>query len=198
MELAEEPVSRIYQPKGSEELLVPVLASELKFSVTAVPAVARLIWFGAGILNEEELAEVRLPEVKAIVAPLTAPALVAVKPVKVAVPPAAALVVVPPNVQLPASALAAVTLAVLVVALPYWSWITTAGWVAKAAPFSAGAVGCVVMESFAAVPAPTDWVKEVVLYPVAVITMALLPELCKRLAGTEAEGVKVICPELTE
>jgi len=149
----------MYQPKGSEELLVPVLASELKFSATAVPAVARLIWFGAGILNVEEVAGVRMPEVKVIVAPLTAPALVAVNPVKLAVPPAAALVVVPPKVQLPASPLAAVTLAVLVVALLYWSRIATTGWAARAAPLSAGAVGCVVMESLLAAPAPIDWVK---------------------------------------
>lgn len=66
-----------------------------------------------------EVAAVKLPEVNVMVAPVTAPELVAVSPEKVAVPLIAATVVVPPKVQLPASPLVATTLAVLVVRLSY-------------------------------------------------------------------------------
>ena len=66
-----------------------------------------------------EVTPVRPVEVKVMVALVTAAALVAERLLKVADPLTAATVVVPPNVQLPTSPLAAVTLTVLVVAFPY-------------------------------------------------------------------------------
>ena len=76
---------------------------------------------GAGILNEFELPEAVNPElVKLSVALFTAAVLVAVKPANVTTPLEAATPVVPPNVQVPASLLAAVTDALLVVTVfPY-------------------------------------------------------------------------------
>ena len=65
-----------------------------------------------------EVTPVRPVEVKVMVAPVTAAALVAVSPEKVAVPLTAARLVVPPSVQVPAPT-AAATVAVLVVAFPY-------------------------------------------------------------------------------
>ena len=57
---------------------------------------------GAIILNPGvEVAVVKTPHVNVIVAPETAAKLVAVNPVKVAVPAEPALVSVPPNVQVP-------------------------------------------------------------------------------------------------
>ena len=73
---------------------------------------------GATILNVLDVTPVKAVEVKVIVAPVTAAALVAVKPEKVVVPDVAATEVVPPKVQVPAPT-AAETLAVLVVAFPY-------------------------------------------------------------------------------
>ena len=69
-------------------------------------------------MNPEEATPAMLPELKLIVAPVTAPVLVAVSPEKVTVPFTAATVAVPPKVQLP-SPTAAVTMAVLDVAFPY-------------------------------------------------------------------------------
>ena len=54
------------------------------------------------MLNAVEVTPVRVLDVKEMVAPVTAAALVAVKPAKVAVPEAAACVAVPPIVQMPA------------------------------------------------------------------------------------------------
>ncbi|NDE18154.1 hypothetical protein EBZ80_24865 [bacterium] len=119
------------------------------------------------MLKAEEVAAVKLPEVNVIVAPATAESLVALSPLKDAVPPTAATVVVPPITQVPWTA-ATVTLAVLVVAFPYWSWIATTGWIAKAAPFSVGAVGCVVMTTLAGAPAPIVCAIDVLLKPVAI------------------------------
>ncbi|HNY02559.1 MAG TPA: hypothetical protein PKG48_08230 [Bacteroidales bacterium] len=77
---------------------------------------------GAGILNELDVIPVSDPHEKLMVAPVTAEALVAVKPLNVAVPLTPATDVVPPRVQVPAPT-AATTEAVLAVVLPYWSWI---------------------------------------------------------------------------
>ena len=66
----------------------------------------------------EDVAPVKPPDVKLMVAPVTAAAEVAVNPEKVAVPFTAATVAVPPKVQVPAPT-AAVTLSVLAVAFPY-------------------------------------------------------------------------------
>ena len=73
---------------------------------------------GAGILKADDVTPVSPLELKVMVAPVTAVGLVAVKPVKVAVPETAAFVVVPPIVQIPVPTAAAM-LAVLVVTLPY-------------------------------------------------------------------------------
>ena len=73
---------------------------------------------GLAILNEPEVTPVKLPLENAIVAPVTAAALVAVKPLKVVVPEIPATDVVPPIVHVPALT-AAVTEAVLVVVLLY-------------------------------------------------------------------------------
>ena len=135
-----------------------------------------------------EVAPVNPVEVKLIVAPVTAAALVAVSPEKVAVPLTAARPVAPPSVQVPAPT-AAATVAVLAVAFPYWSWIATTGWVASAPPLLAGVAGCVVMASLFAAPAPMFCVTVALLYPVAITAMLLLPLDC---SNAEAEGVKVI------
>jgi hypothetical protein len=72
---------------------------------------------GAGMLNDELVAAVNPLEVNVMVAPATALVLKAVKPVKVAVPLTADLVVVPPKVHVAWTG-AAVMLAVLATALP--------------------------------------------------------------------------------
>ena len=73
---------------------------------------------GATIVKEAEEIPVRPDDVKSIVAPVTAAALVAVNPEKVAVPSTAATGEVPPRVHAPAPT-AAETEAVLVVVFPY-------------------------------------------------------------------------------
>ena len=109
-----------------------------------------------------EVALVRLVAVKLMVAPVTAAALVAVRPEKVATPEMAFTTVVPPSVQVP-DPTAAVTLALLpVTVLLYWSWIVMTGWVARAAPLLAGAAGWVVTDSLVAAPGLMVWESEVV------------------------------------
>ena len=75
----------------------------------------------------------------------TGPALVAVRPLKVAVPDeAVAERLVPPSVHDPDEAVTdAVTMAELGVALPYWSTMFTTGCVASVPPLVAGPTGCV-------------------------------------------------------
>ena len=70
------------------------------------------------MLKAPEVTPVRLGEVKLIVAPVTAAGLVAVRPLKVAVPATAATLGVPPRVHVPAPT-DAVTVAVLAVRLLY-------------------------------------------------------------------------------
>jgi hypothetical protein len=148
---------------------------------------------GDGILNADEVIDVRPVDVKVMVAPVTAVEAAAVRFVKVATPLTPAFVVVPPIVHEPAPTVAN-TLAVLVVALPYWSVILTTGCVPSTAPLLAGAAGCVPIASLLAAPAPITCVTEAALYPVALTTIALEPALCSRV---EADGVKVICPAET-
>ena len=144
----------ILKPIG--KVAVPKLPIPSKFSVTGVPTAAKEMKSSAGMLNVEEVIPVSPVEVKLIVAPVTAEALVAVRPVNEAWPTTAAMFAVPPRVHIPAST-AAVTVAVLAVVLPYWSWMEITGWAAKTAPFVAGAVGWVVTPSFVAVPARIAW-----------------------------------------
>jgi hypothetical protein len=98
---------------------VPLTAAAFGVKVVAAAGLS-FAGAGAGMLKVPEVTPVRLPEVKLILAPVTAAALVAVRSVKVAVPETPALGVVPPMVQVPTPT-AAVTEAVLMVALPYWS-----------------------------------------------------------------------------
>ena len=114
------------------------------------------------MLKADEFAEVRPGDVNEIVAPVTDAGLKAVSPAKVAVPATAALAVVPPIVQVPAPT-AAVMLAELAVTLPNWSCTTNTGCVPSKPPSAAGAVGCVVMTSFAAVPPTSVCTTELVL-----------------------------------
>ena len=110
------------------------------------------------MLKVLEVAAVRPVDVKLIVAPVTAAGLPAVRPEKVATPELALTEAVPPRVQVPAPT-AAVTLALLPVAvLLYWSRRVTTGWVARAAPFDAGAAGWVVTKRLFAAPGLMLWV----------------------------------------
>ena len=109
------------------------------------------------MLNVVEVLLVRPVEVKLMVAPVTAAALVAVRPEKVATPELALTAVVPPRVHEPAPT-AAVMLALLPVAvLLYWSRTVMMGWVARAAPLDAGAAGWVVTERLFAAPGLMVW-----------------------------------------
>ena len=173
--------------------IVPLIAVAFTVMVVALEHKS-FAGAGTGILKVPDVIPVKPALEKAIVAPVTAAALVAVKPLKVVVPLTAATEDVPPKVQVPAPT-AAVIEAVLVVAFPYWSTIFTLGCIAKTAPFVAGAVGCVFIVNLLAAPAPIDWVTEAVLYPVALITIVFEPEDCN---NVDAEGVKVICPDVTE
>ena len=73
---------------------------------------------GAGMLNTELVAPVNPLELNAIVAPATAWALKAVRFVNVATPEAAVLVLVPPKVQVPWTAAAAMLALLPVTTLP--------------------------------------------------------------------------------
>ena len=92
------------------------------FKAKLVPVLLYQINGGAGILKLPEVTEVNDVPVKVMVAPETKAALVAVKLVNVTVPDTPAILTVPPIVQEPDPTVA-VTVAVLVVALPYWSLI---------------------------------------------------------------------------
>ena len=100
---------------GVDPTNVPFVEAAPTVNATAVPVVS-LVAGGADRLKADEAKDDNDPELKVIVAPVTAAALVAVRPLKVAVPLTAATVVVPPRVQVPCVA-AAVTFAVLVVTL---------------------------------------------------------------------------------
>ena len=99
--------------------LVPVIATASKVIAIALLQ-SSLAVTGAGILNVLEVTLVNPELVKAILAPVIEAVLVAVKSLKVAVPLLLDGLVVPPIVHVPVPT-AAFTLAVLVVALLYWS-----------------------------------------------------------------------------
>ena len=104
---------------ASTEKLNPVALVKVNASRPPVRvAPAKFARIGAGILNPRiESTGVKVPEVKWMVAPVTAVVLKAVKSVKVALPETAAFALVPPKVQVVWPA-AFVILAVLVVDTP--------------------------------------------------------------------------------
>ena len=107
------------------------------------------------------LSAVTTPLVK-VTAPFPGVVRLQVKSVNVAAPADAALVVVPPIVQVPVPALAAATTSApadgpSVQVLPYWSFNVITGWVAKASPLASPATGCWVTTRLAAAPAVMVW-----------------------------------------
>ena len=107
------------------------------------------------------LSAVTTPLVK-VTAPFPEEVRLQVKSVNVATPADAALVVVPPIVQVPVPALAAATTSALadgpsVQVLPYWSLSVITGWVAKESPLAAHGIGCWVTVRVAAAPAVMVW-----------------------------------------
>ena len=113
------------------------------------------------MLNAELVTPVNPAELKLMVAPVTEFVLKAVRPLKVAVPLDAFLLVVPPKVQVPWTGVA-VIVAELCTTLPEASCTVMTGCAAKAPPSATGALGCVDTASFAAAP-PTNCVIELVL-----------------------------------
>ena len=93
--------------------LPPLILTPVKLGGTAAT--------GAGMLNPVDVAQVNPVEVKEMVAPVTAAALVAVRPAKEAEPETAACVAVPPIVQAPAPTWATMFDVAVVIRLPYWS-----------------------------------------------------------------------------
>ena len=65
-------------------------------------------------------------------------------------------------------------------------------------PFVAGPAGCVVIAILFATPALSGCDTVAVEYPVALTIIVLFPDVCKSVAGTEADGVNVIAPAETE
>ena len=100
------------------DMVVPL--ADDPFTVMEVGLEERsLLGGGVGMLKVEDVVPVRPAELKVIVAPVTAAALVAVNPEKVATPEDALIVVVPPRVQVPEPTAAATAAELPVTVLPY-------------------------------------------------------------------------------
>src|SRR5882724_3037320 len=88
---------------ASTEKFNPVALVKEKFSLPPTRATPpNFDWMGAGMLNDELVIPVNPLEVNVMVAPVTALAPKAVRPLKVALPETAAFVAVPPSVHVPA------------------------------------------------------------------------------------------------